>query len=136
VSAHDEIAAVLDEFHTAAAAADEDRYFATFAPGFVFLGTAPGERWHGDDFRHFVHGYFSRGQGWTYVPSHRSVAVSEDGRTAWFDETLDNEHYGVCRGSGVLRNDGERWRVQQYDLGIPVPDELAPELAARIRGQR
>ena len=55
-----EIKSVLDEFHAAAAGADEERYFATLAAEAVFLGTAPGERWAGTDFREFVHSYFSR----------------------------------------------------------------------------
>ena len=39
------VEAVLDTFHTAAAAADEERYAATLSSSMVFLGTAPGERW-------------------------------------------------------------------------------------------
>ena len=133
MTAHADVAAVLDAFHAAAADADEQRYFATLAPDAVFLGTAPGERWAGAAWRDFVHSYFSRAKGWAYVPSVRSVDVSEDGTTAWFDETVDNEHYGTCRGTGVLRRHDDGWKIQQYNLTIPVPDELAPELAARIR---
>ena len=65
MSEHARIEAVLDEFHAAAAAADEARYVATLAPDAVFLGTAPGERWAGQSFRDFVHSYFSRGKGWS-----------------------------------------------------------------------
>lgn len=127
------VAAVLDEFHAAAADADEKRYVATLAPGVVFLGTAPGERWAGEAFRAFVHSYFSRGKGWSYIPSGRSIDVALDGQTAWFDETVENAHYGACRGTGVLRRDGEEWRIEQYNLTIPVPDELAAELVEQIR---
>lgn len=130
------IDAVLDAFHAAAAAADEDRYFATLTPDAVFLGTAPGERWEGSTFRDFVHAHFSRGKGWTYVPSQRSVRVAEDGRSAWFDETIENVAYGECRGAGVLRHGGEGWRIAQYDLTIPIPNQLAPEVVARIREMR
>ena len=131
-----DIEAVLDEFHAAAAAADEERYFATLSAEAIFLGTAPGERWQGLAFREFVHGYFSRGKGWAYLPSHRSVDVSGDGLTAWFDETVTNDHFGACRGSGVLQRDGERWRIEQYNLTIPVPDERALDLVAQIREMR
>ena len=127
------VEAVLDEFHAAAADADEERYVATLAPGVVFLGTAPGERWAGEAFRAFVHSYFSRGKGWSYMPSGRSIDVALDGQTAWFDETVENAHYGACRGTGVLRRDGEEWRIEQYNLTIPVPDELAAELVEQIR---
>jgi ketosteroid isomerase-like protein len=125
--------AVLDAFHAAAAAADEEPYLATLADSMVFLGTAPGERWQASAWREFVHSYFSRGKGWTYVPSARSVELADDGLTAWFDEMVDNEHYGACRGTGVLRRQAEGWKIQQYNLTIPVPDELAPDLVARIR---
>ena len=129
----DAIDAVLDEFHAAASSADEERYFATLAPDAIFLGTAPGERWQGDDFRDFVHGYFSRGVGWAYAPSNRSVDLAPDGSSAWFDETLSNEHYGECRGSGVLCHDAGSWLIEQYNLSIPIPDAIAPEVVKRIR---
>jgi ketosteroid isomerase-like protein len=136
VTERDLVEAVLDEFHAAAAAADEATYLATLTDDMVFLGTAPGERWAGAEWRDFVHSYFSRGKGWAYEPSGRSVVVAPDGGTAWFDETVGNAHYGACRGSGVLRREGDAWRIAQYNLTIPVPDELAPELVSRIRDTR
>jgi ketosteroid isomerase-like protein len=132
-SAANAVNAVLDEFHEAASAADEERYLGCLAPDAVFLGTAPGERWAGADFHAFVHSFFSQGKGWTYVPSNRSVSIADDGRSAWFDERLDNDWNGECRGTGVLRLEGDRWRIEQYALSIPVPDEIAPEVVARIR---
>jgi ketosteroid isomerase-like protein len=127
---------VLDAFHAAAAVADEPRYLATLAEDMVFLGTAPGERWEGPDWREFVHRYFSQGKGWAYAPSDRSVVIAPDGETAWFDETVDNDHFGACRGSGVLKRESGDWRIVQYNLTIPVPDELVPELVPRIREMR
>jgi ketosteroid isomerase-like protein len=135
MSERDAVEAVLDEFHAAAAAADEGRYLAMLTEDMVFLGTAPGERWESGEWRDFVRSHFTRGRGWAYAPSTRSVVIAEDGRTAWFDETVDNEHFGACRGSGVLRKDGE-WRIAQYNLTIPVPDELVPELVSKIRERR
>lgn len=125
---------MLDEFHAAAAEADEERYLATLSSNAVFLGTAPGERWAGESFRAFVHSYFSRGKGWAYVPSRRTVDVSPDGGTAWFDETLVNDFYGECRGSGVLRRAGAGWLIEQYNLTIPIPDAIAADVVTRIRG--
>jgi hypothetical protein len=87
----------------------------------------------GDDFRSFVHSFFSRGEGWTYIPSSRSIAIAADGRTAWFDERLQNDSYGECRGTGVLQLQGEDWMIEQYNLTVPIPDELAPEILAKIR---
>jgi len=127
------IQAVLDGFHAAASSADEAGYLALLAPDAVFLGTDAGERWAGETYRAFIHSYFSRGIGWTYTPSQRSVDIAADGRTAWFHEQLENESYGVCRGTGVLQlRDGE-WQIEQYNLTIPIPNELAGEIVARIR---
>jgi ketosteroid isomerase-like protein len=128
-----EVEAVLDAFHAAASSADEERYLATLTPDAVFLGTAPGERWASAAFREFVHSYFSRGKGWTYTSSGRTVEIASDGQTAWFDETVENSFYGECRGSGVLQlRDGE-WKIQQYNLTIPIPDELARDVVAAIK---
>jgi hypothetical protein len=130
------IESVLDQFHAAASTADEKRYFACLAPDAVFIGTDSGERWVGDEFRAFVHRYFPEGRGWTYVPSARFVSLSEDQRTAWFDERLDNATYGECRGTGVLElRDGD-WKIEQYCLTMPIPNEIAKEVAARIREVR
>jgi SnoaL-like protein len=94
------------------------------------------ERWPGSVWREFVHRYLSQGRGRAYVPSNRSVAIAPDGETAWFDETLDNDHFGACRGSGVFRRENGGWPIAQYNLTIRVPDELALEHAARIRDMR
>ncbi|MCY3002000.1 MAG: nuclear transport factor 2 family protein [Planctomycetota bacterium] len=130
------IRAVLERFHGAAAKADGKEYFACLAPDAIFIGTDASERWTVPQFRAFCEPYFSKGKGWTYTASERHVYLAPDLRTAWFDERLDNESYGKVRGSGVLRLDGERWRITQYVLSIPVPNELAKDLVQRIRERR
>lgn len=130
------VRSVLDRFHGAAAKADGKEYFACLAPDAIFIGTDARERWTVPQFRAFCEPYFSKGKGWTYTASDRNVYLAPDLRTAWFDESLDNESYGKVRGSGVLRLDGERWRITQYVLSIPVPNELAKELVQRIRERR
>ena len=127
---------VLERFHGAAAKADGATYFACFAPDAIFTGTDATERWTVPQFRAFCEPYFSKGKGWTYVATERNVFLAPDLRTAWFDESLDNESYGNVRGSGVLRLDGERWRITQYVLSIPVPNDLAGDLVKRIRERR
>lgn len=127
------VAAVLDELHAAASAADFDRYFAVFADNAVFLGTDATERWPVAEFREYARARFSEGRGWTYEVKERHVSVAEDGSTAWFDERLENEFLGDTRGSGVLVLRDGSWRIAQYNLTIPVPNELAEEFVARIR---
>ncbi len=127
------IEAVLDDFHAAASEADEERYFSHFAASGVFFGTDATERWSRDQFRAYAHPHFSQGKGWTYHPRDRQVALSADGGTAWFDELLDNAKYGECRGTGVLqRYDGE-WKIEQYHLTVPMPNELAQDFVTKIR---
>jgi hypothetical protein len=125
--------AVLRDFHDAASKADSARYFGHLAPGAVFIGTDDTERWSREEFFAYAQPYFSKGKGWTYEPHHCNVSFSGDGRTAWFDEKLDNEKYGRCRGSGVLSLRDGVWKIEQYVLSVPIPNELMPEVAARIR---
>ena len=129
----DEVSEVLDRFHEAAAKADAETYFSLLEDDAVYLGTDAGERWSVDDFRAFAQPWFDRGQGWTYVPTSRHVDVDEDRGTAWFDELLENESYGTTRGTGVLRKTRDGWRIVQYHLAIPIPNEIAKEVVERIR---
>ena len=127
------VASVLDAFHAAAARADEEAYFGLLAPNAVFLGTDATERWDKAAFRAFAHLYFAQGKGWTYTPRDRHVDLSPDGRFAWFDELLDSASYGECRGTGVLQKGDGGWKIVQYSLSVPMPNDIAKDLVARIR---
>jgi len=130
------IHSVLDDFHEAAARADESRYFAHLSDDSVFLGTDGTERWGRDAFQKFAHPHFASGKGWTFKPRDRNIAVSADGRTAWFDEMLDSASYGECRGTGVLQKRDSVWKIEQYNLSIPMPNDLADDLVATIRAKK
>lgn len=127
---------LLDRFHAAAARADGPDYFACLSPDAVFLGTDATERWSVPQFRAYCEPYFSKGRGWTYVARERHVTLSRDRSTAWFDERLESASYGEVRGSGALRRDGQGWRITQYVMSLPVPNELAKELVEKIRARR
>jgi len=129
------VARVLDDFHDAASKADGTRYFAQLAPDAVFLGTDAGERWTKEAFRAFAEPYFSQGKGWTYVARDRHIALAPERTVAWFDEKLTNAKYGECRGTGVLRLIDGQWRIAQYHLTVPIPNELAEKVIAMIREQ-
>ena len=119
------VAKLLNAFHDAASKADGDRYFNYFAPEGVFIGTDATERWTLEQFRTFCEPYFSKGKGWTYIPTERHVMVSSDGTTAWFDERLHNEKYGATRGSGVLIKSTGQWKLAHYVLSFPIPNDVA-----------
>ena len=130
------VAATLDAFHDAAARADGGQYFALLADDAIFLGTDPGERWTRAEFQAFAEPYFAAGRGWTYGVVERHAYLGPEGDTAWFDERLTNESYGECRGTGALRLEDDRWRITQYNLTIPVPNDLAGKLVEMIREGR
>ncbi len=133
VNAEVQISETLVALHHAAATADERTYFALYAPEAVFLGTDATERWSLSEFKAFAMPYFQTESAWVYEPLERHIDVSSDGSFAWFDERLMNARLGETRGSGALRKQGDRWLIVQYNLTIPIPNELADEVAGMIR---
>ncbi|HOB01147.1 MAG TPA: nuclear transport factor 2 family protein [Casimicrobium huifangae] len=131
--AQDAASQTLDRFHQAAAKAQFEEYFSLFAPEGVFIGTDASERWTVAQFKAYAKPHFDKGRGWTYTKVERNITVAADGKHASFDELLDNAGLGRCRGTGVLRLIDGQWRIEQYHLTIPVPNELASEVVKRIR---
>ena len=126
------IAGVLDAWHAAAAAADEEKYFSCFTPDAVFLGTDASERWTRDEFRKWAHPYFAKGKAWSFRATARWISFAPDRIVAWFDEALETPNLGPCRGSGVLVATPAGWKIAQYNLSIPIPNDLADEFKRRI----
>ena len=123
----------LDSFHRAAAEADFERYTALMTGDIVFLGTDATERWQGESFPAFARPYFESGQGWEYRPYDRTLTVSKAGDVAWFDELLRHDRLGVCRGSGVLVLENGVWKVAQYNLSVPIPNDIVYSVANQIQ---
>ncbi len=116
----------LDAWHLAASRASEADYIdqGMTADG-IFLGTDPDERWTRESFRAYVKPHFSKGKGWTLKSTRRWLSFNAAGDTAWFDEDLNSKELGPARGTGVMVwvwADG-RWKVAQYNLSIPIPNE-------------
>src|SRR5262249_15842304 len=125
------IGPVLDGWHAAAAAADEEKYFSYFTADAVFLGTDASERWTPHEFRKWGHPYFGRGKAWSCKATSRWIAFAPDRTVAWFDEALDTPNLGPCRGSGVLVATDKGWKIAQYNLSIPIPNDLADDFKKR-----
>jgi len=128
----------VDAWHRAAATGDYATYFSFMTDDAVFLGTDKNERWVGVDFREFASPYFKGptdyGQGaWTYEPVERHVYLSEDCKTAWWDESLRHATYGACRGTGVAIDTNEGWKIAHYSLTFPVPNEIAGDVVEQIQ---
>ena len=115
--------AVLDDFHAAAAQADEQRYFSHLSEDSVFLGTDASERWDKRAFRAYARPHFARGKAWSFRSVRRNVTIAPGGRFAWFDEDLATPNLGPARGSGVLAFSDGRWRITQYNLALTIPNE-------------
>ena len=130
------VGGAIDAFHRAASAADFRAYFDALTEDAVFLGTDATERWTRPEFEAYARPHFEAGRGWTYEPRDRHIAFSSDGRTAWFDELLDNAKYGEARGTGVLVLQDGTWRITHYALTFPVPNAVAEEVVGIIRGRK
>ncbi len=120
---------VLDAYHMAASQGDWDTYFDLMSEDSVFLGTDASERWPKAVFREYAGGR----SGWTYHPMDRHVNLTPDGNSAWFDELLDSESYGTSRGTGVLIKTSSGWKISQYHLTFPIPNELAQEMTDAVK---
>jgi hypothetical protein len=136
VPVNSELDAVLDSFHQAAGEANEEKYLGLLAEDAIFLGTDSAERWNKSEFSAFVKPYFSQGQGWLYQPIKRHITPTQARNIFFFDELLENKSYGRCRGSGLLINTENGWKILQYNLSIPVPNAIALQVVASIKGYR
>jgi hypothetical protein len=114
---------MLDQWHAAAARADEAGYFSHFAKDAVFLGTDQAERWDVAAFRAYAHPHFARGKAWSFRAVRRSVSFAPSGEVAWFDEDLATERLGPARGSGVVVREGGEYKLSQYNLSITIPND-------------
>ncbi len=126
------VTAVLDEWHLAAAQANESRYFSHLAEGAVFLGTDATERWTKAAFQTWAHPFFTRGKAWSFHATRRAISFSRDGHTAWFDEDLATPNMGPCRGNGVLTLERGHWRIRHYSLSVPIPNALMDAVKKQI----
>lgn len=130
------VSTVLDDWHDAAAKADEARYFGHLDEASIFLGTDATERWSKAAFAAYSHPHFARGKAWTFRATRRDITI-DTAELAHFDEDLDTVGLGPARGSGVLAKRDGSWKILQYNLAITVPNErfdtvktvLAPDTA-------
>lgn len=134
--AETQVAAVLDALNAASSAPDGPAYFDLFTPDARFVGTDATEHWTLAEFRAFAEPFFSRGRGWSYPATERTITIAPiDCRCiAWFEEKLTNDHYGVTRGSGVLRLTDDGWKIEQYVLSFAVPNDRSDAVVAAIQG--
>jgi len=117
-----EIDDLMDDWHHAAAVADEDTFFGSMTKDGIYIGTDKSERWLRDDMRAWSQQYFDRESAWSFTKVERNVTIGASKEIAWFDEILDT-WMGPCRGSGVVIKTDEGWKISHYHLAIAVPNE-------------
>ena len=132
-SANEDIEQLLNKFHQAAAEANYEQYIELLADDAIYLGTDSGERWTKSEFSAFVKPYFSQGRGWLYQPIERHISATQVKEIVFFDELLLNKNYGRCRGSGLLINTVQGWKILQYNLSIPIPNAIAGDVVEDIK---
>lgn len=118
----DQLNTVVDDWHKAAADANYESYFGLMTDDFVFLGTAPGERWDKVEFSAFSKPYFDKGKAWSFTASNRNWVFSKNKKIAWFDEDLDTWMRG-CRGSGIMVRSKGEWKIAYYNLTVLIENE-------------
>jgi len=123
----------LDDWHLAATEANFERYFMHFTgDSAIFMGTDATERWTVAEFKPWAKPYFDDGQAWDFTPVERHVYLSDNGQTAWFDESLDTPNLGPARGSGVLVKQAETWKIAHYNLSIPIPNAIVDTVVQQV----
>jgi len=113
----------ITQWHNAAARADSEAYFGAIDEDGIYIGTDKTERWTKQEFYDWSRKYFDAGKAWSFVAKERHIYFSKDGKTAWFDEVVDNGST-LWRGSGVVVKKKEGWKIMQYVLSVPIPNEI------------
>ncbi|VAV93374.1 hypothetical protein MNBD_ALPHA06-1089 [hydrothermal vent metagenome] len=124
---------VLDDLHQFAAQAKAEAYFNQFTEDAIFIGTDVTERWNIAQFKEYAAPIFSKGRGWKYTPRQRHISLSPMSNIAWFDEILDSKTYGTSRGTGTLVRSKDGWKISQYQLTFPIPNQLASDITSMIK---
>ena len=60
---------------------------------------------------------------------------SPDGKMAWWDELLDT-WMGVCRGSGVLIQTEQGWKIKHYNLAVTIPNDKINGFIELVTGKK
>ena len=123
----------LDSLHYFASKADQKNYINLFSKNAVFFGTDIEERWPISVFNSYVKSRFDTGIGWTYQVNSRNIYISKNYKSAWFDELVENESYGIFRGTGVLIFENNKWKISQYNLLLPIPNDYLQKYANEIK---
>lgn len=126
------ISEFMDNWHKAAATADEEVFFGSMTENGIYLGTDKTEKWTRDEMAEWANEYFQQESAWSFTVTERDVYFSEEGKTAWLNEKLDT-WMGVCKGTAVLVLRSEGWKIALYDLSVTVDNDKIDQLLELIK---
>lgn len=126
-----QVNAFVDRWHDDAAHTRPD-YWDKFTPDAVFIGTDKSEVWSYKEFKAWAKRFWDRKKAWSFTAQKRNVYFSADKKYVWFDEQL-NTQMGTCQASGVLRNTGQGFLIEHYQLSLAVPNPLMDSFSKAIR---
>jgi hypothetical protein len=123
---------ILTGWHKAAGEADFDTYFGALDEKAIFIGTDASEIWTKQEFEDFSRPYFQRKTAWDFKTLERNIYTGNGNELLWFDEILDT-WMGTCRGSGVIENTENGFKIKHYVLSIAIPND---DVKAVIQAKR
>ena len=121
VNNQEQITMMLDSFNIAAANSDYEKYFAFFADDATFIGTDATENWDKNSYMKWAKPYFDKKTTWSFRSIDRHIYFGKNKDIAWFDELLETR-MKICRGSGVVEKQNNKWLIQQYVLSMTIPN--------------
>ncbi len=124
-----QISTMLDSFNEAAAKANYDTYFDFFTADATFIGTDATENWTKKEFMIWSKPFFDKKKTWNFKSIQRHVYLKKDTDIAWFDELLLTQ-MKICRGSGIVVKQGDKWKIQQYVLSTTIPNKELDKIIA------
>lgn len=122
----------MDNWHKAAATANEDLFFGSMTKDGIYLGTDKTEKWTRDEMAKWANEYFQKESAWSFTATERDIYFSEDGNTAWLNEKLDT-WMGVCKGTAVLVLKPEGWKIALYDLSVTIDNNKIDQFLELIK---
>ena len=125
------IDSMINDWHHAAAVADEGVFFGSMTADGIYIGTDATERWLRDELAVWSKKYFDSKTAWDFKPLNRNIRIAPGEHLAWFDELLDT-WMGTCRSTGIVIREGEDWKIAYYHLSMAVPNDKVDEYRALI----
>lgn len=118
-----EISDILDNWHKSATLYNHENYISAMSDDGVYIGTDASEIWTTTEFSKWSKPYFDKKHTWNFTKLKRNIYLDSQMQIAWFDELLETA-MGICRGSGVLKRQDNKWKIKHYVLSTTVPNDL------------